>query len=417
MTKITKYLSTSYLYLHQWLLLTLLFWSLAILTVNAAVPDFRQISVRGAMAGAAIKTLSTTEFISLQTNPQQATRTWVGLISQLQSSQPVVHIIDSRFYSDRQQLGFRSKFGIHEAYARYHGLARDSGDFIRQVSISGQQKQLMPFTLHLPPSGSQLNGHNIHWVFQNRRYRYRDSSRDFTQLLIRSQQAISKQLFPNMGTDFKPAFIAYNKTGTRRPNFKTVQGKQDIAALRQAGFRVISEAQLDTLAGVPDTQQVYVMNTGDKTTSGNYEAYGYLQHFTEVVTEDDINSLRPVDIAVFDALPERIPPVAGIIILEKQTALSHVNILAKNRGTLNISLHSTTPGLSSNHPDFLAAVIQGYKPDLTGKPVKLTLSGQQRLSIQPSSPAAVATFLAEQKAQRSGITISNPVITDSKRWL
>lgn len=48
------------------------------------------------------------------------------------------------------------------------------------------------------------------------------------------------------------------------------------------------------------------------------------------------------DIVVLDAVPNDISPVAGIITEEFQTPLSHINVLARNRGTPNMGLRGAT---------------------------------------------------------------------------
>ncbi len=52
--------------------------------------------------------------------------------------------------------------------------------------------------------------------------------------------------------------------------------------------------------------------------------------------EKELPFLTPEDIPILSFLPDRLPPVAGIITLQPQTPLSHVNLLAKNRGTFNM---------------------------------------------------------------------------------
>ena len=46
------------------------------------------------------------------------------------------------------------------------------------------------------------------------------------------------------------------------------------------------------------------------------------------------------DIVVLDAMPNDISVVAGIITEEFQTPLSHINVLARNRGTPNMGLRN-----------------------------------------------------------------------------
>jgi hypothetical protein len=69
-----------------------------------------------------------------------------------------------------------------------------------------------------------------------------------------------------------------------------------------------------------------------------------------VKSEADANQLTAHDIAIFQFMPKRIPTLAGIITLEAQTPLSHINLLAINRNTFNMYLTdwSVLPELKNN---------------------------------------------------------------------
>ncbi|MDI9864662.1 PEP/pyruvate-binding domain-containing protein [Flectobacillus sp. DC10W] len=95
-----------------------------------------------------------------------------------------------------------------------------------------------------------------------------------------------------------------------------------------------------------------------------------------VKNEKDMTTLTPQDIAIFEHIPERVPPLAGIITLEPQTPLSHINLLAKNRKTLNISLTSLSawPELKANvgsiveiNPKFQKLIIKTVTADYATK--------------------------------------------------
>lgn len=389
-------------------------------TVNKPAARVK-ITLKGSLAGATFKQLSMDEFMALNTSPASTIGTWLGLVTQLDTEQPQVHIIDATFYSDTKKLGFASSYGTHEAYARYQGIVQNTQDFIKSVLTQGVQKKLMPFTLHMPLKQQlSVNQQPVYWVFQNRRYRFQDSSDAFAKVLIKSQQAIKQQLFPNKDASFKPTFLSYNKVGTRRPNLQTQQGKKDIQALKKAGFNVITAQQLETAAGIVQ-QETYIMNTGTShEKSGQSVAYGLLRHITQLdansTGKNSINSLTSSDIALFDHLPERVPPVAGIIVLEKQTPLSHVNILAKNRGTMNISLNSRQPKLATTNPRFIAKTIKGFRTTLYNQPVRLRINGKQ-ISLAAASIQQVNTFHRQQRQARGTVTIETPVIVDPNRWL
>ena len=71
-----------------------------------------------------------------------------------------------------------------------------------------------------------------------------------------------------------------------------------------------------------------IMNTG--------LAYGTLRYADAAAIETAVFSAK--DIAVLPILPTALPIVGGTVTEEFQTPLSHVNIMAKNRGTPNITL-------------------------------------------------------------------------------
>lgn len=379
----------------------------------------RNITVKGSINGAPFKQLSPEEFMSLNTSDSDNMGTWLGIVVYLQTGEPEVHIIDKDYYSSTQRLGFRIKYGTHEGYSRKQGFAENSRDFLNKVRAVGADKTLMPFTLHIPlHQAIQFEMRKVNWIFQNRRYTYKDSTSGFTRALIKSQQAVQKHLF-NDFSNFEVGFIAYNKRGSRRPNYKTSQGRVDIKALEAAGFIVLGEPMLDSAAGRPP-QQVYIMNAGAMHEGNHPVSYGILRHITDLDEEgsgdNNINSLTPKDFAMFDALPERIPPVAGIIVLEKQTALSHVNILAKNRGTMNISLNSLDNNLPTTSPEFIAEHIQGFTPDLYNHPIRLTIV-DEHLLMEESTQVAVDTYFDKVKSTRNNLPIEAPLIVDEARWL
>jgi hypothetical protein len=90
------------------------------------------------------------------------------------------------------------------------------------------------------------------------------------------------------------------------------------------------------------------------------------------------------DIVVLEAVPNDIAATAAIITGEFQTPLSHINVLARNRGTPNMGLRKAT-----EHPDIVP---------LIGKPARLTV-GPFEWSIVPISQAeADAWFEAHKPA-------------------
>ncbi len=113
-----------------------------------------------------------------------------------------------------------------------------------------------------------------------------------------------------------------------------------------------------------------------------------------VKNEKNLTELSSKDIAIFEHIPERVPPLAGIITLEPQTPLSHVNLLAKNRKTLNVSLTSL-----SDWPELKAKI--GQIVEINPK--------FQKLIIKTVTADYAAKFLEKNQPQK--VNIPNPELT------
>lgn len=87
----------------------------------------------------------------------------------------------------------------------------------------------------------------------------------------------------------------------------------------------------------------------------------------------------PDDIVVYDALPARVPPVAAIFTLAPQTPLSHVNLLARNRGTPNV--HIASKALIGAEPGDIVRVRAGAE-----------------LVVEKVDPAALDAWRASRRA-------------------
>lgn len=113
-----------------------------------------------------------------------------------------------------------------------------------------------------------------------------------------------------------------------------------------------------------------------------------------VKNEKNLAELSSKDIAIFEHIPERVPPLAGIITLEPQTPLSHVNLLAKNRKTLNVSLTSL-----ADWPELKAKI--GQIVEINPK--------FQKLIIKTVTADYAAKFLEKNQPQK--VNIPNPELT------
>jgi len=130
----------------------------------------------------------------------------------------------------------------------------------------------------------------------------------------------------------------------------------------------------------------------------NNEAYGYLK---VIKTEDDMQDITPQHIAVFPNLPDRVPPVAAILTLESQTELSHINVLAINRGTLNVAV--------SDEATSVVADVLKFAEIYKDKPVKLSVAGQS-LKVVEATDAQVVQFQEKLKAQIGTVEIPSIIL-------
>lgn len=108
------------------------------------------------------------------------------------------------------------------------------------------------------------------------------------------------------------------------------------------------EATAEKLASnvvVKTTAQLYEGITYQPLNQG--EAIGTLKIMKATDLATEYVSAR--DIVVLDAVPNDISPVAAIVTEDFQTPLSHINVLARNRGTPNMGLNGAT-----KHADFVA---------------------------------------------------------------
>jgi pyruvate, water dikinase len=103
------------------------------------------------------------------------------------------------------------------------------------------------------------------------------------------------------------------------------------------------------------------------------------------------------DIIVLDAVPNDISATAAIITGEFQTPLSHINVLARNRGTPNMGLRDATM-----NADILA---------LVGKPARLTV-GAFDWSIAPISQADADAWFEAHKPAPVQVEPPDTTVTD-----
>ena len=254
-----------------------------------------------------LRSLTAQEAEDLQFVSYDKLLTWEGIVENVGQPNERIHLIDT------------DAFEGHYGYTK-HGIGRGAAytqtNFFAEVQMPPLRRYMPFFVFDCRPRPLQWQGKTYQWVLNIRRYNYKDSHQGLADMLVGLRRLLSNNLMAGYG---EPLLFVYDKSGAflRKPNVSYVK------ELHAAGFATITEQQLIAAAG---GALISVLNPGT--------AIGYLKR---VPAGESSDALTPRHIAVFEDTPERIPPVTGIVTLEPQTPLSHVNLLAKNRGTPNIS--------------------------------------------------------------------------------
>lgn len=156
--------------------------------------------------------------------------TWYVIVSDLTTSNPKVHIVDTDYFEQ-----VPSKYGTHEAYALQMGFAKSDTDYIARVKADGRPRYFMPFIMYILPNGKL--------ILQNRRYVYKDNSKNFAASLIKCEQIFQQKLSDIVNG--QASFVTYHAEGNHhRPNTLTAQGQGDIEALNKRGYEVLTEEEI-----------------------------------------------------------------------------------------------------------------------------------------------------------------------------
>ena len=375
------------------------------------------ISVVGSVNGKKIKGLTIEEFKSFQDeSANKKYGKWFGLITNLNGKNPKVHIIQPDYFSKIARTTIRPKYGMHETYSRYHGYAKSSGSYIQKVQ-SGNGS-IIPIEIYLPPDYNFNHAPSgIQWIIKNKRYKYSLSSKSFANFLIKAERLVRAKL---IRSDIKGTFINFDKFKTfQRPNSKTTTGARDIQYLKASGYRTLSVRHFNALQH-QGKNKTEIFNAGlYNEESKKYESYGilrYINDYSDTASSlNSYNSLKFIDLPIFSELPESILPVSGIIILEKQTELSHVNILAKNRGTLNVSINIISDSTNEIMRQ-LKSEIQGFSPNLINKAVKI-VHDKKHLRIEKISQSQLKIQYQKQRNKHPIITLAKPKLSHGNKWL
>lgn len=315
-------------------------------------------NVKGSVDGQ-VRTLTPQEVLALRFVSHEKILTWEGIIENFGKPNAEVHIIDT------------TKFDGHLGYTK-NALGRGQmteQQFFTEVMFPASRRYMPFLAFDFRTQPIEVNGKRFSWVMNMRRYNWRDDERQLADVLSNMRALLSERLMP--GFD-EPILFVYDMPGfipgtqsLRRPHITQLN------EIRNAGFDVITEGDMIAHAG---GSLVSVLNPG--------LAFGFLK----LVKSGDVGErLTPRHIAVFEDTPERVPPVAGIVTLEPQTPLSHVNLLAKNRGTPNVS----TAKLS---------LIPSIEP-LFGQMVKMVAAADGTIQFTSATEAEANAFFESRQQQ------------------
>jgi hypothetical protein len=241
-----------------------------------------------------------TQYLSYQRIP-----TWSAVVADWQSDAPQIHVYDSERYAGHAEFVSRGlRTGI--TFAQF----RD------QVRNPASRNYVPLFLFDLRASPIELDGNAYRWAVRIEDYVYEDAPAEMAGAVDRLNDLLTTFLRSATGDDAS-VLIVLAENENVQPNFG-IEG-----LLRAEGIAGVSLPDVLAAVGSP---RIEILNP--------VTAVGRLRF----VSAADMASARysPTDIVIFQELPSRVPPVSGIVTLAPQTPLSHVNLLARNRGTLNL---------------------------------------------------------------------------------
>lgn len=238
-------------------------------------------------------------------------------------SQPHVLFVVDRADSLRVHFINTRRFALHADYLRARHLL--TGDDLPASVYSSPTRRFVLGTLSLHPQGAR-------WI-----YEFWQGDRLTPELLRHVEAAIKPRI------------------GFASPQFKANSAQQEDAAI-QAGLPALTQQALLS------ERRYLAYNTGT--------AVGRLRLIASL---DEATDIEPTDILVLEDVPLALAPVAGVVLSQPSTALSHVNLLAKGWGIPNVFIRDA----------------QAVLRELDGQWVRLR-ADRQRYHLEAASPAEAA---------------------------
>ena len=244
--------------------------------------------------------------------------TWVGVASDWDKTTPEIHLYDGNKY---------------KGHAEYISVALKTGITFRQFKLqvkNPQNRKYLPFFLFdLRENKIVIDGIVYEWAVRVEDYSYEDSQPQMAKTVLKLMNTISDYIEKQSGKRSKGIIILATDP-------KSAPNTSIAVSLNKNGYPNLTLSRLIEKSG---GEKAIVLSPGT--------AVGYLRYI-EAGKETSCQPLAH-DILIFENLPKRVPPVSGIITLEPQTALSHINLLAVNRGTINLYISSlaSIPGAAA----------------------------------------------------------------------
>lgn len=247
--------------------------------------------------------------------------TWKAVVSAMDKSEAQVHLFDIKKYKGHgNYVSSGMKTGLK--FAQFKELVRHPG----------KRKYLPIFIYDLSKKPLYIEGMPYKWAVRLEHYDYTDNEASMRQTLLRMMRAVEQKLnryAPGLGkgiiilaTEAAPLPNMTARTALADAGYPSITLKAMINRVNELeGPRTSSASSAHNTVPSP----IKILNAGT--------AVGYFK-VIKAGEEEKVNS-NVKNILFYENIPYRVPIANGIITAQPQTPLSHVNLLAKNRGTIN----------------------------------------------------------------------------------
>jgi hypothetical protein len=247
--------------------------------------------------------------------------TWKGVVCDWDKQKARVDLFDiARYKGHGNYVCFGLKTGLK--YPQFKNRVRHP-----------ENRIYLPILLYDLRANPIIINKKVHtWALRLEHYDYTDSKKSMELVMIRLMQEVSIYIKSEGGNP--NGGIALLAGGEAKLPNKSIS-----KAVEAAGYSVLSLYELlnkvntleqSTISSSKITKKipVEVLNKG--------VAVGYLNYIDAGSEEKAKSNFN--QILVYEQLPYRVPIANGILTLCPQTPFSHINLLAKNRGSLNLSI-------------------------------------------------------------------------------